>query len=72
MSDLIAGKFYKVNHTRKGKFVIKFESENSDWVNGQLVDGGPSYVMAHNQVEIGEKITLRKSFCTFEIIEQKQ
>lgn len=55
------GKTYKINHTRKGRFSIRVESNDGEWVKGLVVSGKAGAMMAHNEREAGEEITVRKS-----------
>lgn len=66
MSDFQIGKHYDVDHKRKGKFTIEVTSEDSEWINGFLIQGKPqlnSSILSTNIVK-GDEVTIRKSLST--------
>jgi hypothetical protein len=58
------GKTYKIDHQRKGVFTIRVESQNEDTVTGIITSGFAGAMMAYNEKDIGDKISLRKSMIT--------
>ena len=69
MPEIEVGKKYKVHHCRKGDFVVRIKRIGDVWIDAEIVDGEALYVSSSfpgrgNKV-VGEKITMRKSFCTF-------
>ena len=54
-------KVYDITHSRKGRFFVRIESEDDEWVTGEIVSGTASALLDHNVKETGEKITMRKS-----------
>ena len=59
------GKTYDVDHTRKGKFRVLVTAVNDGWVEGRVVSGVATALLAHNVREMGEKITIRAAHATF-------
>lgn len=59
------GKTYNVNHSRKGKFALQVTSVSEEWIDGFIVSGMAKAILPYNEVYEGEKITVRRSFCTF-------
>jgi len=57
------GKIYNVNHSRKGKFTIKVESQNETWLTGTIMKGFAMSIKGNVMYDEGEKITIRKSLC---------
>lgn len=68
MTNLEVKKTYKVNHSRKGTFELKITSLSEEWVTGIIVNGMARAMLPYNEKEIGEEITIRRSFCRFEEI----
>ena len=60
-----AGKSYNINHSRKGEFALSITDVDDNWVTGRLIAGTPHY-LNHNEKELGEVMTVRRSFCSFE------
>ena len=63
--DLKIDTTYVVNHSRKGTFTLKITNIDDTWITGTIVEGKTRAIMSYNEKEIGEKITIRKSFCNF-------
>ena len=65
MSDstivLETGKVYRIRHSRKGKFSVCIDSQDSEWVNTTIVAGKAGAMLDYNEREGGEQIALRKS-----------
>ena len=59
------GKTYKVNHERKGNFIMTVTGMNDEWVTGIIVGGKAHAMLRDNEREKGEEITVRQSFCIF-------
>lgn len=64
------GKTYNVNHSRKGKFTLQVTSVGDEWIDGIIVAGMAKAIMSYNEVYKGEKITVRRSLCTFTPVEK--
>lgn len=60
------GKEYRVEHRRKGVFKMRITSEYETWVTGVLTEGRIRSRAGWR--EVGEEITVRKSFANFEMI----
>ena len=56
---------YHVDHSRKGKFTMRVDSLNGEWVSGQIVAGTAKAMLDYNVKETGEDITVRLSHCKF-------
>lgn len=61
------GEIYEVNHRRSGSFKLFVERQDEDWVTGTIVEGVATASMGCNAKKQFEQITIRKSFCTFNI-----
>lgn len=59
------GKIYDVVSQRKGKFRIQLTHHNETWASGIITKGKAKAILAYNEVEKGEEVTVRKSFTTF-------
>ena len=59
------GKTYDVVSQRKGKFTIKLTHQCETWASGIIVKGKAKAILAYNEVEKGEEVTVRKSFSKF-------
>lgn len=73
---LEVGKTYKVNHARKGTFLMVIESVDAEFANGRLATGSPSphYVATESRLSTagkleGDPINVRLSLSTFEPVE---
>lgn len=65
MTEMENGKTYKLNHLRKGEFVLSVISQDSTWVSGVIgviVSGKANAMLSYNVKETGEEITVRKEF----------
>lgn len=56
------GRVYTVDHSRKGKFTLLVTSQTDEWVTGTIVDGTAKAMLDYNVREVGEEVTLRRSF----------
>lgn len=56
------GQTYIINHTRKGTFGMRVDSQDEVWLHGEVVSGTAQAMMDYNVKEKGEKITVRKCF----------
>jgi hypothetical protein len=61
---MIIGELYSVNHSRKGKFILKLTNESDEWITGLIVFGHADAIRQSNVKFEGEEITIRKSLCT--------
>ena len=59
------GKTYDVVCQRKGKFTMKVTRHDDVWASGIITNGKAKAILAYNEVEQGEEVTIRKSFATF-------
>lgn len=64
------GKEYIINHSRKGTFIGKIVKDDGEWLTVEITKGKAHYISVVNNLDrrgnIGDIITIRKSFCTFE------
>ena len=66
MSDaLIRGHVYLVNSSRKGTFVGMLVSADETWATFEITAGKAKAMLAYNEREKGEEVTVRRSFCSF-------
>lgn len=63
--NLEVGKIYDVVSQRKGKFRMQLTHQNETWATGVIIKGKAKAILAYNEVEKGEEVTVRKSFTTF-------
>lgn len=56
------GKTYRVQHSRKGTFILRVTSQTDEWVTGTIMEGTAKAMLDYNVKEAGEDITLRLSF----------
>lgn len=59
---LEVGSTYNFNCARKGKFEAKVVDQDSEWVTVEVTDGKTKAMMRYNVAEVGDEVTLRKSF----------
>lgn len=64
--EISAGKTYRINHTRKGVFVARLTSVDDVWATGVVVSGKARAMLDYNEREVGEEVTIRRSFSVFE------
>lgn len=62
------GGTYAVNHSRKGKFNMHVTDVRGEWVDGVIVSGKAKALLAYNEKETGEEITVRQCLATFTLI----
>ncbi len=62
MNTFEVGETYRVDTARKGIFSIKVTSQSDEWLDGEVVDGRAKAMLDYNVKEVGESVTLRKSF----------
>lgn len=55
------GKVYIINHSRKGTFGMRVDSQDEEWLTGEVVGGTAKAIMEYNVKEKGEEITVRKN-----------
>lgn len=70
MSELQNGAIYKVNSSRKGKFTGLLVAHDDTWATIEITDGKAQAMLAYNQRAIGEEVTVRREWCSFELIGQ--
>lgn len=63
--NLEVGKIYDVFSSRKGKFTMQVTYQDDTWATGVITKGKAKAILAYNEVEEGEKVTVRKSLTTF-------
>lgn len=68
MTNIEIKKTYKVNHSRKGIFELNITRIDEEWVTGIIVNGMAKAILSYNERLIGDEITIRRSFCSFEEI----
>lgn len=59
----VSGKLYNITHIRKGEFQLRVEGEDDEFIYG-VIDGGVAEKLEGATYSVGEKISVRKSFCT--------
>lgn len=59
------GQTYRVKHSRKGIFEMRVTGVDKDWAHGVITDGFAGAILPYNEREVGEDITVRRSFCVF-------
>lgn len=64
-TDIQAGKTYHINHSRKGKFTGTVTKFDDTWADVLIVMGRAKAMLAYNEANEGETVTVRRSFCTF-------
>lgn len=62
---LVVGDPYTCNSSRKGRFVMRVTEAGDEWVTGIVIDGKAGAMLAYNEKEIGEEVTVRRSLCHF-------
>jgi len=62
MVEIEDGKEYIITHTRKGMFAMRVDSQDDTWVNGVIVGGATSTMMAYNEKEKGDNLSIRREF----------
>lgn len=69
------GSEYIINHRRKGTFVGKILTDGEVWCEIQITKGKADYISIKNNLQgkgnIGDELTIRKSFCTFEKVNKQ-
>ena len=63
--NLEVGKIYDLVSQRKGKFRVQLTYQDETWASGVITKGKAKAILDYNEVEKGEEVTVRKSFCTF-------
>lgn len=63
--NLEVGKIYDVVHQRKGNFRMQLTHHDETWASGIITKGKAKAILAYNEYEKGEEVTVRKSFTTF-------
>ena len=67
-NELKIGEIYKVNHSRKGTFNLLVKNQCDTWVTGWITEGTAKAILEENVREQFEKITIRKSLCSFVVV----
>lgn len=68
-AEVKVGKTYKVQSSRKGTFTARITSVDQTWATGVIVSGKADAMLAYNEREQGEEVTVRREFCAFTEIE---
>jgi len=55
-------KVYRIDHSRKGIFILKITSQDDTWTTGVIVEGKTTTLNPANSCGEGEKVTLRTAF----------
>lgn len=63
--NLEVGKIYDVVSQRRGKFRMQLTHQDETWASGIITKGKAKAILAYNEVEKGEEVTVRKSLTTF-------
>lgn len=66
--DLETGKTYEINHTRKGRFTARVTGQDDEWVDLEVVAGQAGAILSYNRADVGEPVTVRKSFITSAVL----
>lgn len=66
--ELEIGKIYDIVSTRKGKFRMELTNQCDTWATGIITKGKAKAILSYNEVEVGEEVTVRKSFTTFTLV----
>lgn len=64
-ADLIRGHRYLINSQRKGTFVGELVSADDTWATFRVTAGKAKAMLAYNEAEKGEEVTVRRSLCAF-------
>lgn len=72
MSELQNGATYKVKSSRNGKFIGLLVSHDDTWATIEITDGKAQAMLAYNQRSIGEEVTVRREWCSFEFMEKSK
>lgn len=64
-APLTVGECYAVSSQRKGNFSMRLTSIDDTWATGVIVSGHASAMLAYNERENGEEVTVRREFCRF-------
>ena len=62
---LEVGKIYDVVSQRKGRFTMQLTYQDETWASGVITKGKAKAMLAYNEVEKGEEVTVCKSLTTF-------
>jgi hypothetical protein len=60
-----AGKSYLVKHSRKGTFAMRVDKLDDEWATGVVIGGKAKAMLDYNECDVGDEITVRRSFCQF-------
>ena len=60
--ELKNGKKYLINHSRKGTFAMRVDSQTGTWINGVVIGGTTDAMNIDNKNFLGDPITIRASF----------
>jgi hypothetical protein len=63
--NLEIGNVYNVFSSRKGKFRMKLTEQCDTWATGIITKGKAKAILAENEVEQGEQVTVRKELSSF-------
>ena len=66
--EVVVGKRYNVDHSRKGKFTLLVSGVDATWVVGTVAAGEARGILRDNDVGEGEQITLRRAHCVFTLV----
>lgn len=62
--ELQSGKTYLIQHSRKGTFMMKVKSQDSNFTYGVMAAGKACAMMEHNERFKGDDIGVRTAFIT--------
>lgn len=57
------GDVFEVRHQRKGVFVVRVKAVAGEWLTGVIVEGQAGAMMAYNERDTGEEVTVRDTLC---------
>ena len=65
-AEIKIGEEYFVTHKRKGRYQARIDAIRGEWIDMTITAGRATALLSYNEVETGEQVTGRDSFCTFE------
>lgn len=64
-TELVIGRTYLVNSQRKGTFAGVLKRVDDTWADFEITAGKARAMLAYNEREKGEEVTVRRSLCDF-------
>jgi hypothetical protein len=63
---LTPGTTYHVTSSRKGAFTGKLVSVDDTWATIEITSGRAGAMLRENERGVGEEVTVRRAFCSFQ------